>query len=264
MTEAQDALLTQLAAVLGEDPRIRSLWLTGSLGRGDGDAWSDVDLVAEIDEADRKACMADYKARRPDMPELVHMIEVYGVILAATTADWMRFDISFLTSEQLARMDGAAFKQLKGDPARTPPPHPPTADTRAAERQEPRVREFLRVLGLLPVAVGRQEWVVSQQGFGLLRDMLVDLMVDENMGALGARGGVKRLNPFLTAEQRATLEALPAPPAQPDALIAANIEIAQLFLARARPLAHRLAAPWPQAFEDATRAHLKATLGIAI
>jgi hypothetical protein len=47
-------------------------------------------------------------------------------------------------------------------------------------------------------------------------------------------------------------------------LLAAHAALARLFLARARPLAERLSVPWPQAFEDATRRHLRAALGLEI
>lgn len=70
MTEAQAALMEQLVQVLAADPRIRAAWLSGSLARGGGDAWSDVDLTVEVDEADRRACLSDYVSGRPGLPPL--------------------------------------------------------------------------------------------------------------------------------------------------------------------------------------------------
>ena len=174
MTEAQAKLIDDLVAVLAADPRVRSAWLSGSLGRGAGDPWSDVDLVVEVDEADLAPCLAD-------------------------------------------------------------------------------------------VMAGRQEWLLGQQGVGLLRQMLVDLMLEENgLGAPGARGGARRLNPFLDPDQRKLLEALVPPTAQREALLAAQAALAHLFLPRARALAERRGVPWPQALEDATRRHLRVTLDLAI
>ena len=52
MTAEHEALLGELRAVLAADPRVRSLWLSGSLGRGEGDAWSDIDaLLVVADDA---------------------------------------------------------------------------------------------------------------------------------------------------------------------------------------------------------------------
>jgi len=68
-------------------------------------------------------------------------------------------------------------------------------------------REFLRVLGLLPVVVGREEFVVGQSGAGLLRSMLIDLMLEDV--AVEDRGGALHLNLLLPAERRQNLADLP-------------------------------------------------------
>lgn len=266
MTEAQQDLIARLTRALSQDPRIQALWLSGSLGKGQGDAWSDVDLTAMVEEADIRPCLADYAAGRPGMPATVLTHEVYGRVLAATTPAWDRFDIAFHTPAECARLDGASLKLLHGDPASPPLAREAAtgADAAAAGRVAALISEFLRVLGLLPVAVGRGEWIVGQQGSDLLRKMLVDLLLEENGIGPGQRGGAKRLNPFLTTEQRALVEAIDPPPARGPALIAASRAYGQAFLARARPLAQRLGAAWPQAFEDATRRHLRMALGLEI
>lgn len=47
----RDELLTRIVAVLATDPRVGTAWLSGSFGRGEEDAWADLDLhVAVIDE----------------------------------------------------------------------------------------------------------------------------------------------------------------------------------------------------------------------
>lgn len=260
MTETQAALAGLVAAALGADPRVHSVWLSGSLARDGGNAWSDVDLVAVVAEADRPLCLADYRLGQPGMPPTILARALYGRILTAVTPEWERFDISFLSPEELARMDGGALKPLRGDPATRPAPLSAQPDHRAGQRVEAMVTEFLRILGLLPVAVGRGEWLVAQQGDELQRRLLIDLMVEENDVPPSARGGAKKLNIFLSSEQREVLEALLRPAARRDTVIAAAAHLAQLFLARAGPLAERLDAPWPDAFEQATRGYLETTL----
>ncbi len=260
MTEAQAALVETLAGALGADPRVRSVWLSGSLARDGGDPWSDVDLVAEVDEASRASCLADYRQGRRDMPPTVLARVLYGCILTAVTTDWARFDIHFADPTELAGMDAGALKLLAGDPAARPAQRPDSLDLRAGERVTALVSEFLRVVGLLPVAVGRGEWLVAQQGDELMRRLLIDLMLEENGVTPSTRGGAKKLNPFLTHEQRSVLEALQPPAAHRAAVIAASADLAQRFLARARPLADRLGATWPDALEGATRRHLQTTL----
>lgn len=265
MTDAQQSLIDQLTGVLAADPRVRSVWLHGSLGRGIGDPWSDVDLAIEVAEPDRATCLADYACGRTGLPDLAMARPIFGRILTAVTPDWARFDLMFVTGEELARLDRAALRPLLGDPGSQPSPLAPVAEAGAPARLAALVEEFLRVLGLTPVGVGRGEWLVMQHGTELLRRMLVDLMLEENgFGSPEVRGGVKRLNPFLSETQRATLERLEPPLARPEALLAATVELARLFLARARPLAERLGTPWPEAFETATRRHLRTALGLEI
>ncbi len=263
MTDDQQALLDQLTTVLAADARIRSVWLSGSFGRGQGDAWSDIDLTVVADEADLPACLDDYQGAAPGLPEVVLARVVYGRLVTAITPDWRRFDLAFTTPPELARQDGASLRPLLGDTSEAPPSHPPAADTGARQRLGDMVTEFIRVLGLAPVVIGRGEWLVAQEGHELLRKMLVDLMLEEN-GVLRSARGAKRLNGYLEAEQRAELEALSRPTAEREALVAANSQVARLFLPRAKALAGELGVEWPAAFEAATREHLRRALGLEI
>lgn len=262
-----DALIAQLAEALAADKRIRAAWLSGSLGQGAGDEHSDVDIVVEIAESDRAACLTDYSRPRPGMPQTVHTQVIHDRILTAIASNWERFDLVFLTAAELSRIDSASLKQLFGDASATAhahslsPTHAP--DAAAVARIEATISEFLRVLGLAVAVIGREEWLVAQQGVELLRKMLIDVMLEENRVPPGARG-VKRLNPFLTQEQRTLLENLAPPAARREPLLAANSELARIFLARVKPLATARGAKWPQAFEDATRRHLKRTLALEI
>lgn len=260
MTPQQQAILDQLVAALAVDPRVRSAWLSGSLARDGGDRWSDVDVTVVVDHL--PAAIAAYRSPRPDLPDQVFSQLVHGRIVSTITPDWDRFDLSFLTPAEFAAQDGAGLRRLLGE-GDLPPPRPPSADTDAAARVTAIIYEFLRVLGLLPVAVGREEYLVAQQGFELLRRMTTDLLLEANGVPPGARGA-KRLNAYLTAEQQAALEAIVPPAAARNAVIAANREIAALFLTHARPLAETLGLEWPSAFESATRARLRADLALDI
>ncbi|WP_374655707.1 hypothetical protein [Phenylobacterium sp.] len=262
MTAEQQALLDRLTAALASEPRVQAAWLSGSLGRGEGDAWSDVDLTVLVAQDDLAQVIAAFRAPRPDMPPVVFGQLVHGRIVSAVTPNWDRYDLAFVTPAELAWLDGAALTPLLGETA-PPPARPPPDDRDAARRVEALAAEFLRVLGLAPVAFGRGEWIVALQGLDLLRSMLVDLMLEENGVPPGARGA-KRLNPFLTTEQQRLLEALAAPRAERRALLEAQRELATLFLPRARALTEALGAAWPAEFEEATRRRLRAALDLSI
>jgi hypothetical protein len=63
---------------------------------------------------------------------------------------------------------------------------------------------------------------------------------------------VKRLNAYLTPEQRTMLEALPPISAHRDSVIEGHLAVASEFLPRARVLLES----WPHELESATLAHL--------
>lgn len=262
MTDDQQALLDQLLAALAADPRVRSVWLSGSFARGAGDAWSDVDVTVVVDEPDLAACLRDCVAGALALPATVFSHLVHGRIFSGVTPSWSRFDLAFLTPAEFSGQDGAGLRRLLGETA-APPPRPAGPDRDAAARVSRLIFEFLRVLGLSPVCIGREEWLVGQQGVELLRGMLVDLLLEEN-GVPRAARGAKRLNGFLSLDQRAALESLPGPAADRAALLDTQGEIARLFLAHAQPLAQRLGVAWPEAFEAATRDHLRRELGLEI
>ena len=78
------------------------------------------------------------------------------------------------------------------------------------------------------------------------------------------RGGVKRLNGYLTTEQRATIEAMPPPGANSAEIVGANLALARIFLPLAREMIGRAGGAWPAALEAATGAHLQRTLGVSL
>jgi hypothetical protein len=264
-TDSQRALVRRLAETLAADVRIEATWLSGSFGRGDGDAWSDIDVIAVVDEDDRAACLAEYAGPRNPVGETVLLLSLFGRIAHAVRPNWERYDLLFLTSQELRAHDRTGLKPLALEsldaPAtpRPPKPHRPSADALLATTQE-----FLRILGLLPGAMGREEWLSAQEGVGLLRKMLIDLTIEANGVGRADRGGAKRLNPYLTPEQRQAIEAIPQPGASRAEIIAANQALAALFLPLARSIAAVGGGAWPQALEDATRAHLQRSVGLTI
>lgn len=126
------------------------------------------------------------------------------------------------------------------------------------------VNEFLRVLGLLWTAVGREEYVLGLTGVDLLRRLTIDLMLEENGVGPIERGGALHRSPFLNLEQRRELEALTPVVSGRDGLIAANVQLVAIFLPRARRLAEKIGMTWPSPFEAATRRHLQNRLGLVL
>lgn len=258
LTAPQSNLLQHLCSALAGERRIGSAWLTGSLGAGRGDPWSDIDITLVVEPSDMAGLLSDLM--RPDgpLPPTALRISQLGRLVNGTTPDLLRFDLLLSTPEEFARQDGSSVRHLFGEPRHAPQERPqqqpdPAA---AARRIEGLVTEFLRILSLAPVAVGRQEWVVMQDGVGHLRRLLIELMLEENAFGPAERGGAKKLNPFLTAEQVLELEGLTPPRAVEAELLAANRELRDRFLPRARRVAEGRGAIWPTDWEAAVMSGL--------
>jgi predicted nucleotidyltransferase len=265
LTAEQQDLLDAIHRVLAGDAEIEAAWLGGSLGRGAGDAFSDVDVVALVGRGPAAEVGLRYVRDVASIAEPVLVNPLYsGRVLNVVTREWRRFDISFVEPGELGRFDAAHLVPLfnKGD--RTPP-------RKVAEPYQAKpatvldlVNEFLRVLGLSVVAMGREEYVLGLRGVDILRQLTVDLMLEENGVGPIERGGALRRNPMLTLDQRHALQSLPPVAANRESILAINVELAAIFLPRARRLAERIGMAWPSAFEAATRRHLWERLGLSI
>lgn len=260
-TPAQQQLIDRARALLESEPRVEAAWLAGSLGAGSGDAWSDVDLLALVADGATAAVAAALAGRLDEIAPTVLVNRLFGgIVLNAVTADWQRFDISFTEANGLGGHDAGRlltlFHRSGHEPPHKAPQPPPLRVTQLAQ-------EFLRVLGLLPVVVGREEYQLALSGTEHLRRMTFDLFLDINGVPIAERGGALRRNPMLTAEQRAGLAAIPAAGPTRDSVIAGNLAWARLFLPAARAFAAAEAAEWPDALEAATRRHLETQLGVA-
>ena len=258
MTPDQQALVDTLERALRAEARIDSAWLTGSLGAGRGDAWSDIDITLVVSADDLPGLLRDLMRADGPLPPTALRLSQFGRLVNGTTPDLMRFDLVLSTPDEFARQDPAGVRLLFGDAGQAPPERPERSQdpSAAARRIEGLVTEFLRILSLAPVAIGRQEWVVMQDGVGHLRRLLIELMLEENGIGPGDRGGAKKLYPFLSAEQIAELEGLAPPRAILTELLAAHWDLRDRFLPRARRVAQARGADWPSAWETAVMSGL--------
>jgi predicted nucleotidyltransferase len=262
-TAEQRQLIDALGALLLSEPKVEALWLAGSLGKGGGDEYSDVDLLVLARDGGAADLSQRLAARLAEVAQPVLVNRLYGGrVLNVVTDDWRRFDLSFIEATDLARYDAAALTPLFNRSGRQPPTPPKAPYQAPPERVVELANEFLRVLGLSVGALGRREHQLALTGIDILRRLTLDLMLEENGVSPAARGGALRRRPFLTDDQRAELAALPPLSADDASVNASNRAFARIFLPRARRLASRVGATWPEAFEEATRRRLKARLGL--
>lgn len=265
VTAEQQALIDAIRGALEADPEVEALWLAGSLGRGGGDAFSDVDTLVLAADGKLAGVMARYAADISPIaaPALVNPL-YGGRVLNVVDVDWRRFDLTFVEAGDLARYDAAALTTLFNKGERAPPTRPAAAYRTQPAQLLALVNEFYRILGLLAVGVGREEWLLGLTGVDILRKLTIDLMLEENGVGPAERGGALHRNPLLTTEQRAALEALPPVAPNRASLIAANLAVAAIFLPGARRLAAEIGMAWPETLEAATRRYLKARLGMEL
>lgn len=264
-TPEQQALIDALRRWLDREPTVEAAWLAGSLGKGGGDRYSDVDLlllVADGAHAEVSSSLAETLGE-VIKPVLVNKL-FGGRVLNVVTDDWQRFDLSFVEAADLARYNAAELTGLFNRTDHVPPTRADAPYQTPPDTLLKLVQEFLRVLGLSVGAMGREEYQLALNGIDLLRRMTMDLMLEENGVSPARRGGALHRNPFLTAEQRAELAALPPLSANRESVIETNRAFAAIFLPRAHRLAASIGMAWPSNFEDATRRHLKQGLGLEI
>lgn len=257
----QDVIRTIAGAVEGT-PGIRALFLSGSHATGTADDYSDVDFVMVSEDGASDAAAAAWRAAVERTGEVVLWWDRTGVptLINAITADWTRTDVLILTPEQVARHPRGSLKPLF-DPDGL---HDALADAAPMPRPDPAAalrgfENFIRILGLLHLVLGREEYLNGVLGLHHLRSALVELMIQET-GATN-RGGILHLNRLITDQQKAALRALPPPVPERQALIDAHLAYAAAYLPRARRRAAALGVDWPEAFEAATWDRLGA-LGI--
>lgn len=263
---SRDELIERIVEVLQADGRVCAAWLSGSLGRGAGDRYSDVDVVAVVAEADRKAFLADWDSIVATIAPVVltNQLNTGAVtVFNQVTTDWLRFDVSVVTPAALDHYTASTLRLLfdKADlHSKLRPRGEPLAPS--ASRVNALTKEFMRVLGLLPVVLGREEYAVGASGASLIRMLLIQLMTEDV--AVEDRGGALHLRGLLPDARLAEIDALPPIAATRESVVTVHMAVSRLFLPLARDLFKRTGTEWPDALERALRDRLERELGLKI
>jgi hypothetical protein len=230
---------------------VRAVWLGGSFASGDADAYSDVDIHCLVDDAgtfDGDGWKPILEAISPTVA--ANQIPNSRVVVFAITPEWEHIDLAFFerpsAGPKLALFDP---DDLLHDIAADPSP--------AAPWTRQHVEMFLYILGNLVTVVGRGEYATASFGSLLLMHThLVPLMLAAR--GIAQRGGLKRLSSWLTNDEIAVVNAMPAQDATRDAVVAGHIYVARHYL----PLARSVTQNYPHAYEQATLRYLETHLGI--
>lgn len=262
------AFMEQAAMILRKDERVRILWLTGSLAKGTADAQSDVDLHAAVRAEDfatigqwwqdllDQIAPTVWKRRWPGPPD--------EAILSAITTDYVRFDVvvQSISDTKPRTLEAAQLLFDKDNQAQNflltlPSTHDPY------KQLAPLAEEFIRLLGMLPIVVERDDVPIGMEGQLALHSMLISLLLLEN-GIDRMSSGKRHVAAHLNHEQRAILAQVPPLAPTMASIIEGRVAYGRLFLPRARRLMELHGQPYPEAFEEATIQHLRETLGLSL
>lgn len=253
------ALFESARRICEDDERVRALWLSGSLARGDADAGSDLDLLLAVrddalDEFARgwREWLARITPTVIARPLAFLPGSFYSVTPGRERLDVVVEAVGKLTTS-FFRTRRVVFDRDGLDaliPAATPAPGP------SRERVAFLIEEFFRDYGMFDVGATRRDLLLGNEAVHLVRSLLYQLFCEAN--APLPPSGLKQWSAKLTAAQRELLEHLPTGGSDFDAMVAAHEAVSRAFEASAREIARAQGVVWPEELEAATLRHLRA------
>jgi hypothetical protein len=260
--------------VLGGDDRFLACYLVGGFAVGLGDAFSDVDLQIIVAADAFEDVSHSWTSLLDRLAAPAHVSPFPGVVGGSViTAGWLHYDVVF---HPAGAVDAHAVEGMVPlfDKAGLLPDGPvPRPDRRGPPFfPDAAVEQFFYMLGNMVSVVGRNEPIPLSNGVVLVRDLCLVRLLLAEQGWENTREHTfgnpfpftKRLRGYLTAEQNAVVESLPPVSATIDSGIDAYIALAQVFIPRAKALAERVGADWPEAYERASCAFFEQMLGVEL
>lgn len=257
LPQAYQRLFDAAVRVLGADERVRAVWLSGSLARGNADAGSDLDLLLAVSARHFDDSAAGWRERLTAITPTLIARELPGMPGSsyATTSDCLRLDI---VQEPTDRLDHTPFCHRlvvfdrDGLDALLPGSPPPAGPDPEAIEQI--LQDAYRELAIFPAAVvARGDWLLGVVGVHLAQQHLYRLLVACN--APLPPMGVKQWSARLTPAQRDVLAGLPQPRADREQVVAgmgATFEALRTF---GRRTAEQAGVPWPRRLDECVAAY---------
>jgi hypothetical protein len=227
-------LFERARSVLGSDPRVERVEVSGSIGAGHADQWSDLDLAVFVRDEDFDAFLAEWPswlaaitptvfARTPIAPSIVNTV----------TDNGLTFDIVVRSATQPLLLPPVGYAVGMVSRVRF---------ESIGEALEYAVAEQLRGLsGPFVSLVRREEHLRHLMGVPHILGLLTTVFLAETDSTPPG----KVWNDMFTPEQRATVAALPSVGATREAIVTFGVEVARLVVTRARPLYPRYSLEWP-------------------
>lgn len=240
------------------DDRVRAMWLGGSLGRGDADRMSDLDVLLAVDDDSLPAFAGEWRTWLAAVTPTVvaRALPFLPGSLYSVTPGRERLDV---VVEAVSAVPTSGFRHrlvvFDRDGLDDLVPAAGAGSGPSKERIGALIEEMFRDYGMFPVVVEREDWLLGNEAIHFIRTLLYQLFVEAN--APLPPMGVKQWSAKLTDEQRRVLEALPTGGSGRDDVITAHEAVAIAFIDHARSMASSLGVAWPIDLEEATCRYLR-------
>ena len=243
------------------DPRVRAVWLGGSLARGTADRASDLDVLVAVDDATYPSFVDAFRTWLSEITPTVIAAAVPFVEGAfySVTPGFERFDVAVERSSMIEAtpyrtrvvvFDRDGLDRQLPPAVEGPGPSPDVVSSL--------ITEYFRISAVETILV-RDDWLLAREHLHVVSSLIYRLFVEAN--APLPMMGIKQWSTKLTDAQRAALLGLGTAASDVAALRTAHLASAAVFVTNAEVLARRLGVVWPIALEEAAGAHLRRHLG---
>ncbi len=259
---ARTALQTALEEASEGLLSVRGLYLSGSFGRGIADAYSDLDYVAVTDVGDVAEVIEGWVGLVAAQTPIAHrMGRVFptSALVNLITEDWVRCDLFVETEERFAtRAQDRLSVVFEREPLYATLPPETSVPPVKADALTAAVAEFLRVLGLVHLAVYRDDLFTAQWGGALMRDQIRCFVL--GLEPQASLSGALTVSREVSPERRALLQGLPNGGSDMAAVLQTGEALARRFLPMARAACAEHGADWPSSFVRATSRVLRGVM----
>jgi hypothetical protein len=252
LPESYRPIFDRLLAACLDDPRIRALWLSGSLARGTADRGSDLDTLIAVRDEDFDDFAAHWREWLATITPTLLARELPSApgSFFSTTEGCERLDV---VCEPVSDVPTTPHRHRRtvfdrdGLDAGVPKPEPlPGPDI---ARMQAIVEEFLRIQAIAPFMLfERRDLLVVVSGVQALQQMLYDLFVESNQPQPPM--GIKQWSARLTGEQRALLTALPVAAPDETSLVSALRGVVDAMRTAGREALTRCGGGWPVELDE--------------
>ena len=245
-------LFESLLTVCEHDPRIRALWLSGSLATGTADGGSDLDTLIAVRDEDFDGFAAHWRDWLGSIaPTLIaRELPFAPGSFSSTTTSCARLDV---IAERVSSLPDTPHRYRRvvfdRDELAATVPVPVSIPGPDPAKLLVIIEEFFRILAISPFMLDhRRDYLVVLEGVHSLKQLLYDVFVESNQPRVPM--GIKQWSAKLTPEQHGVMLALPAATPNRHSLIFAMRAVVDVMRTAGRRAAVSCGCQWPANLED--------------